>query len=595
MTACCLKEARSEGKIMGQNYGREESGRICDMNITHRECERSQKWKIAFISGILIIGCVSLVEPVHGMPVKQGAGGIGVCSASRLIVDPPTIYKGDTSAITLAMWSDDYDWFNGLSEISKNHEVILVTNGSYLQDNSGWVKEISYVDPADKTKARKGLGFKTTYIATHSGTYHITAYIFNIQPKWDLCYPPSPFSQGDGLTEYITVLETPAVAPPNGGSSWGPEEFYVNLKADPSVLGPGKMSTITVDVSYKGKMDPGRKVDLINDGGYLEQTSGVTDANGRFTTNFTAPEVNTYTITAKSERLSEKLTASDSVTITVPEIPPGGMSWNIEPPKADFRADITSGSAPLIVKFTDISSGGPPTEWQWNFGDTNTSNQQHPLHVYKIPGKYTVSLYVSNNGGHNSKVLDEYISVTEPERSFLGHVGDLILSMTSRMFTIFGGPQESQTSANTVEEGGGPFPFICAGNGCLKPVVNPNPGNPLSGLSEATITPTITSAVNCTGNLSCKNEICNCMCTDLTSDSTNCGQCGVTCPRGQICSNGACGSVPVEECGAGFTNCNGACVDRQSDPANCGQCGVTCPRGQICLSSTCIPAEELRR
>jgi hypothetical protein len=88
---------------------------------------------------------------------------------------------------------------------------------------------------------------------------------------------------------------------------------------------------------------------------------------------------------------------------------------------------------------------------------------------------------------------------------------------------------------------------------------------------------------------------CNCECKDLLHDSANCGQCGVTCSHGQICSNGACGSMPVEECGSGRTNCNGACVNRQSDPFNCGQCGVTCPAGQPCLSGTCIPEEELRR
>jgi PKD repeat protein len=38
------------------------------------------------------------------------------------------------------------------------------------------------------------------------------------------------------------------------------------------------------------------------------------------------------------------------------------------PPVADFTSDVTSGTAPLTVQFTDLSSGSP-TGWAWFFGD----------------------------------------------------------------------------------------------------------------------------------------------------------------------------------------------------------------------------------
>ncbi len=39
---------------------------------------------------------------------------------------------------------------------------------------------------------------------------------------------------------------------------------------------------------------------------------------------------------------------------------------------ADFSGTPTSGTVPLTVQFTDLSTGGP-TMWSWDFGDGGTS------------------------------------------------------------------------------------------------------------------------------------------------------------------------------------------------------------------------------
>ncbi len=51
------------------------------------------------------------------------------------------------------------------------------------------------------------------------------------------------------------------------------------------------------------------------------------------------------------------------------------------------------------VQFEDLSNTGAEriTNWEWNFGDGNSSNSQDPLHQYRSPGEIPVSLTVTDN------------------------------------------------------------------------------------------------------------------------------------------------------------------------------------------------------
>lgn len=79
-------------------------------------------------------------------------------------------------------------------------------------------------------------------------------------------------------------------------------------------------------------------------------------------------------------------------------------------PGADFTATITSGVAPLVVRFTDTSIDSP-TSWRWNFGDGATATTQNPTHSYKVMGAYTVSLVASNARGSSTTTKSDYITV----------------------------------------------------------------------------------------------------------------------------------------------------------------------------------------
>jgi len=80
-------------------------------------------------------------------------------------------------------------------------------------------------------------------------------------------------------------------------------------------------------------------------------------------------------------------------------------------PNADFSASVTSGNAPLTVKFTDKSTGSP-TAWKWSFGDGSALvTQYNPTYTYKKPGTYTVKETVSNAAGKDTEIKTNYVTV----------------------------------------------------------------------------------------------------------------------------------------------------------------------------------------
>ena len=76
---------------------------------------------------------------------------------------------------------------------------------------------------------------------------------------------------------------------------------------------------------------------------------------------------------------------------------------------ANVTANVTAGTAPLTVQFTDTSIRDP-TDRSWDFGDGNTSTEQHPVHTYALPGNHTVTLAV--DGGRWTCTKPGYIKVT---------------------------------------------------------------------------------------------------------------------------------------------------------------------------------------
>ncbi|HLA17271.1 MAG TPA: PKD domain-containing protein [Candidatus Limnocylindrales bacterium] len=80
-------------------------------------------------------------------------------------------------------------------------------------------------------------------------------------------------------------------------------------------------------------------------------------------------------------------------------------------PIPEFSATPRSGTDPLAVSFTDLSTGSP-TSWSWDFGDGSApSTLENPNHTYAATGSYDVTLTVSDGTTSNAQTKVGYINV----------------------------------------------------------------------------------------------------------------------------------------------------------------------------------------
>ena len=86
----------------------------------------------------------------------------------------------------------------------------------------------------------------------------------------------------------------------------------------------------------------------------------------------------------------------------------------------------------------------------------------------------------------------------------------------------------------------------------------------------------------CNSGLTACSSSLNLVCTNLATDSSNCGACGNPCAPGQTCQAGTCQNLT---CSSGLTACkrlngtsyNVTCLNTQTDSDNCGGCTRYCP------------------
>lgn len=79
-------------------------------------------------------------------------------------------------------------------------------------------------------------------------------------------------------------------------------------------------------------------------------------------------------------------------------------------PHAGFSSTNPTNCSPSLVNFTDLSVNA--SSWLWDFGDGSSSVNQHPGHVYNVPGLYTIKLTITNIFGCSDSIIKlNYIQV----------------------------------------------------------------------------------------------------------------------------------------------------------------------------------------
>jgi PKD repeat protein len=127
--------------------------------------------------------------------------------------------------------------------------------------------------------------------------------------------------------------------------------------------------------------------------------NGTIDSTSQNPSNqYNSPGIYTVKLTATNSCGSDNITKPGLITVN-------------PTPIANFTAIPTSGCAPLIVQFTDNSTGSP-TSWAWDFDNNGTtdSTAQNPSYQYNSPGIYTVKLTSTNSCGSNTFTRNNYIT-----------------------------------------------------------------------------------------------------------------------------------------------------------------------------------------
>ena len=83
-----------------------------------------------------------------------------------------------------------------------------------------------------------------------------------------------------------------------------------------------------------------------------------------------------------------------------------------QPPISTFDIGPFIGCDPFSLQFNNSSFLG--TSYLWNFGDSDTSSQFNPVHIYTPDGTYSVSLIVTGAGGCADTLIAPNIVIVNP-------------------------------------------------------------------------------------------------------------------------------------------------------------------------------------
>lgn len=152
---------------------------------------------------------------------------------------------------------------------------------------------------------------------------------------------------------------------------------------------------------------------------------------------------------------------------------------------ANFSSNIVTGCSPIVVQFSDLSTGNP-TSWNWNLGNGTISTLQNPSTIYITPGTYNVSLTVTNASGTDTKTITGYITV----------IPTPVISFYASDSGYFCPPKTIQFTNTTVLGVGGAATYLWDfGDGNSSTLANPT--HTYNSVGNFNVTLSVTNASGC--------------------------------------------------------------------------------------------------
>ncbi|EKQ55006.1 MAG: parallel beta-helix repeat (two copies) [Methanobacterium sp. Maddingley MBC34] len=193
----------------------------------------------------------------------------------------------------------------------------------------------------------------------------------------------------------------------NGNVTYDPW-LVLNVTANPASVTDGN-STVTADLTHNSNGGD------TSSSGHLPDNIPV-----NFTTNLGTITNPSYTRNGKATATFNRGTTSSGIATITAILNNQRVQINVTVIQmgavlAAFTASPTSGVAPFIVKFTDMSTGNI-NAWKWDFNNDGItdSTQQNPVYTYNTPGTYTVKLVAYDFLAYDS-FLDPFDMFNDPE------------------------------------------------------------------------------------------------------------------------------------------------------------------------------------
>ena len=167
------------------------------------------------------------------------------------------------------------------------------------------------------------------------------------------------------------------------------------------------------DLTYNGGTDS--FVAVVNSGGADLMAAGYIGGNNYdSSTNIAIDSLGDIYVIGQtsSNELTFPVTVGPDLTFNgIYDVYVAKVRYGVTVVAADFTGDPITGTVPLTVTFSNLSTGDFDT-CVWDFGDGGTSADcDLPDHNYTVPGVYTVTLTVSGLGGTDTLTRVGYITV----------------------------------------------------------------------------------------------------------------------------------------------------------------------------------------